>query len=117
MTKRDITMDEIVEGMAIGIYHARNGNGAMHWARRSNSYKQPYLGDGRASLSHLLTTLNITPEQLIALVNKKAVVVSVDRGHPDKGLKEPVRSFDDTPSAYEIIEKEFFSDAALKARP
>lgn len=85
MTKRDITMDEIVEGFckayasawaecldARGVYDWPD---LSKWSQEARDDLESAMGD---AFNHLLTTANITPEQLIALARGDACVVPVE---------------------------------------
>lgn len=86
MTKRDITLGEIVEGMARKInpeawrvmdgYLAETGQNAA-WPADQFKHKES-LAVASATLTALLTTANITEAQLIALAMGEAVVVPKD---------------------------------------
>lgn len=104
MTKREITMDEIVEGMARASYDCAWAPGSYEADYTSEVEREAEQTVIASALSHLLTTANITPDQLIALVNKKAVVVSVEPSGMDRILEDQRRV-------------RVLKPAALKARP
>lgn len=90
--KPDITMDEIVEGMAKMI-HDTDGIADTTWpegdrllpAGHQYPNTEVYRNAARSVLTHLLTAANITEAQLIALARGEAVVAPVG---PTEAMKK-----------------------------